>query len=471
MDVKNVTRLIQPSFFGFNLEWVEFQRSLWDAKQGKAKKGAVEYLRAFPGAVYRYPGGTIANHFDWRVAAGAIESRPLRRHVDWLGSFKVEFGPEEYLEFVRDVGGKAWYVVNLYGQYGEELSSDEIAKSAGELAAYMRKRHEAGLPAVLRWELGNELDRGEYQWAPEKLNAVIIKAETEIKKHDNAAKFVAFLQDYPAMKHAGYSMSAYNSAIIKNTSNFVDEYANHLYYDGNPNIPPIPKSLATVCGGLEAAHAAGISTPTIWLTEHARVPGGAWVTPNWKHLWPATSDQQAAISVADMMMAAAQIPEINGAFVHALHATDGPWPLFHLSQQGEPQPSAVMIALRLLRESMLPVVLHGSIESQNLSGYEGGYDIRAAVMSDKSRKKYSLWVVNRHAKPVEMVITMPALGGKALSGKHAWLTANSLEASNQPDHQAVQTAYKHVDLNFDQSGNSQITLPPYSVSAYSLAIK
>ncbi len=98
----------------------------------------------------------------------------------------------------------------------------------------------------------------------------------------------------------------------------------------------------------------------VWMTEHnARVPENAWTKPDWKALWPETANLQAAISVADMLIATAQMPEVKGGMVHALHASDGPWPMFHRSRDGNHiYPSAVFYALQMLRTSMLPEVLH-----------------------------------------------------------------------------------------------------------------
>lgn len=470
VDSGSTVRTLNPSFFGFNLEWIPFQLSLWDQTRGKVKKDIAGYLKAFPGAIYRYPGGTVANHFDWYDAIGDRNMRPRKKYADWLPPIQVEFGIDEYLDFVKVVNGEAWYVANLHGYLDGEMPSSGLSKSAGEVAAYLSEKHKRGFPAIKRWELGNELDRGEYHWTPEKLGSVAESIKDEIVNHDHNARFVTFLQDYPAMKKVGFGMAEYNGLIIKRANKYSGEYAHHLYYDGPPNTPPVSSRLEMVCNELGEAESNGIPLKSIWLTEHARAPGGAWLTSDWKNLWPETSNLTAAISVADMMIATAQLPEISGSFVHALHGTDGPWPLFYQAKSGGLRPTPVMASLRLLRESMLSDVLFSSTESNNQSDYEGGYDMRAAVMSDVKRVRYSVWAINRANKPVEVVVGINALRDKKLKGQHSWITSETLRVGNVEGEAQTGIVSEDVNLDFDPSGNASVILPPYSISTYSLAI-
>src|SRR5690606_19566158 len=63
---------IGGDFFGFNLESVEFQLSLWDPKERRVHPEALEVLRSFEGAVYRFPGGTTANYYRWADGTGDV---------------------------------------------------------------------------------------------------------------------------------------------------------------------------------------------------------------------------------------------------------------------------------------------------------------------------------------------------------------------------------------------------------------
>jgi hypothetical protein len=130
--------------------------------------------------------------------------------VSWTGPFPARFGLDEYLNFVRDVNGQAWYVVNIFGDSNGETSSQALASQAGQLSAYLAKKRQEGLPGILRWELGNELDRGEYRWPPEKLAAAAKLATSEIQHSDPQATFVSLMQEYPAQGDIGITASQYN---------------------------------------------------------------------------------------------------------------------------------------------------------------------------------------------------------------------------------------------------------------------
>jgi hypothetical protein len=68
-------RLIEPHYFGFSFVWVEFHDSLWNDFTGRVDGTAIRCLKDFPGAVYRYPGGTESNYFDWNGRRARIWER------------------------------------------------------------------------------------------------------------------------------------------------------------------------------------------------------------------------------------------------------------------------------------------------------------------------------------------------------------------------------------------------------------
>lgn len=104
---EHVVKKLKPHFFGFNLEWVGFQEDFWDKQAMAVKPEVIAALRAFPGAVYRYPGGTVANHFNWLVSVGPRSTRPAKRAVEWKGPIVAHFGFREYLDLLSAVQGQA----------------------------------------------------------------------------------------------------------------------------------------------------------------------------------------------------------------------------------------------------------------------------------------------------------------------------------------------------------------------------
>jgi hypothetical protein len=198
------------------------------------------------------------------------------------------------------------------------------------------------------------------------------------------------------------------------------------------------------------------------------VPEGAFDGPDWKHLWPQTADLQAAISVADLYIAATAMPQIKGAFVHALHATGGPWPIFHKDGNGQLRPSTVYWGMRVLRESMLPEVLTSQIQSRHVGGYKGGYDVRAALMRSPSEGLHSLWAINRSQEPTVLKILHAPFKNRSFRFTHSRLSGANPGLRNHLVNEVLPDVTKGV-LHFNASGEAAVTLPPYSVNGLMLS--
>jgi len=456
-----VVNSLKPHFFGFNLEWVGFQQDLWDNQAQKVNPAVISALQAFPGAVYRYPGGTVANHFDWRASVGPQKSRPLRRAVDWKGPLATQFGFNEYLDFLAAVGGQAWLVANLYGDFEGETEVGPLSSSATQWAAAARQAN----ARVVRWELGNELDRSLYRWPAKKYSARALEIARAIKAGDPAARFVTLLEDYDAQRWT--SAKSYNTQTSDSLASLLPDQALHLYYDGPPGGPPVPHRLKHLCASTGAVQAGSGRPATIWVTEHARWPAGRVSDPDWKKNWGSTSNLEGALSVADMVIAFSQTPGVEGQFLHSLAGADSPWPLFHRTAAGL-KPSAVYWALRILREGMLDQVLETRTASRNDSAYAGGYDIRTSLMSNPAHDQFALWAVNRSAKAAKVRLTIPRLAGKTLSARHVSLADANPNANNVLDGQRLLPSAVPVILHFDTSGETLVNLPGNSISTLSI---
>ncbi|GAA5169793.1 hypothetical protein [Viridibacterium curvum] len=477
VDSSKAARNLQPSFFGFNVEWIEFQLSLWDSARARARAELVDALKAFPGAVYRYPGGGdgAANHVNWREAEQPRGDRKKSARAGWTPPIAFDFGPDEYLDFVAEVGGTAWYIANLYGREQGEQPSSVMASEASALAAKLAARRTAGKPSVFRWELGNELDRHTVRWRPEKLTQVARDVALAIRAVDAKSTFVISQQEYPAMSKEGFTSAQYNRDTAARLKGLVDEYAIHIYYDGNGAQPPLPQKLLGLCAAIADAKSVRTQDESVrfWITEHAQVPQGMWSGGGInKAAWKGTASLQAAVSTADMLISASQIPEVQGAYIHTLHATDGPWPMFHQSaDKARLWPGAVFLATRILRESMLPVVLPTQTHSRSQSGYDGGYDTHAVAMTDEARQRYALWAVNRSKSSATTSVRIPALRGQSIKASVVALSDTQLEANNYASPDRLRPLASSVQLSFDKEGVAAITLPPQAVYTLRLDLR
>lgn len=456
-----VVKQLPPQFFGFSLEWLGFQEDLWDNQTQKVNPAVISALQAFPGAVYRYPGGTVSNYFDWRASVGPQQTRPPRRAVDWKGPLTTQFGFNEYLDFLAAVGGQAWLVANLYGDFEGEGDGRALAASASQWAVAARQAN----AKVLRWELGNELDRDRFRWPPEKYSARALEIARAVKTGDPAARFASLLEGFDAQKWI--SAKSYNTQTSRALASLKPDQTLHLYYDGPPGGPPIPKELKQLCASAAAVKDGSGRPAAIWVTEHARWPDGKATDPDWKQHWGKTSNLGGALSVADMTIALSQMPGVEGAFLHGIGGISGPWPLFHRTATGL-KPSAVYWALRVLREGMLDQVLETRTYSRNATDYAGGYDVRASLLTNATRSKFTLWAVNRSGEASKVRLVMPMLAGKTVNTRHASLSDTNLNANNLLDGQRVIPKATSTQLKFDARGETLVQLPAYSVSALSI---
>ena len=464
---KGELRRIGGEFFGFNLENTEFQLSLWDREARRVPPEVVAALKPFEGAVYRFPGGTTANYYPWRKSTGEIGARSAVRINDWIDLPRIDFGIAEYLAFVDQVGGRPWYVLNLLGGLDSPAELDELADEAQALATHFREKK----VKILRWELGNELDRAQDMWPSEKYLRHARAVLGAVRSVDPSARFVGMMADFDAQKSRGITASQYNRAVAEGLNELrVRAYEQHLYYDGPPDGPNVPNRLRQLCRSIEDARKAGVPRDELefWVTEHARWPQGRKGEP-WKASWRKSADVGAAIGIADVMIALTQIPEVKGSALHALHGTNGPWPLFHkVSKKAPYTPSATLLAYRLLNESMLPVVLPSRSSSASRSGYEGGYDARGAVLASADRSRLGVWTVNRADAAITVTLKIPEMAGRSTTARLRYLEGANADANNYDDADAVKVKQEERRLEFDDSGKATYAIPALTVASLTM---
>jgi alpha-L-arabinofuranosidase len=454
----NTIRKLQPHFFGFNLNWVGFQHSYWNYRTKSINDSVVNFLReTFHGAIYRYPGGSVSNRFDWQSSVGSILDRQKQKAVDWKPPIVAEFGFKEYMDFVDSVNGYPWIVTNLQGNFYKEIAIDVLADNAKHWAEYSQHLR----PSIVRWELGNELDRLSYKWTPKKYSKRAIEVANAIKDVDDQAKFVSILRDYNIKGHG--SANDYNMNLIHMIKNIKPDYALHQYYDSPTGWGAIPKRLKHLCSSIGVLRKSTNDNPAIWITEHARARTSKTNENSWKKHYSKTFDLQSAISVSDYLIALTHLPDVEGAFIHSLAVSDGPWAMFHSTKKGI-KPSIVYSALKILRDSMLDEVLETSIKSQNHSDYRGGYDIRASVQTNPERNRYSIWIVNRANEDKIVTLKIPKLASKHTDVVVTSLYNKDLHINNMQKAHELAPISNNVKLTFNNKGEGRLSIPHQAIT-------
>ncbi len=476
IDSDNVVREKLPStLFGFNINHYYFQRDLWNKKHNYVEPKIVKHMQEFDGALYRYPGGLVANRFWWEQAVGPYQKRKRQKIIKSREASKVLFGIDEYLEFVDSVNGKPWYVLNLVGhdifELVNEFDSETIAKSNAELAKYILEadKHN-GFPRY--YQLGNELDRSIYQWSHQKYVERAKDTMQAVLEVDSEARFVAFLRDFD-YKYKGNilkgNVSQYRDLIRDVLTGLpsVNDFSLHYYYDEAADVKKyrrISWRLKQFKRAIDEAKRVRKDTDiNVWVTEHARgidIKKGRAVDSI-----QLTSNLSAMLGTSDFLIALAQFPEIQGASWHGLNA--GPWQLFDASVQNyDLRPRPVYWGMQLLQSTDLPVVLGTFTSSPNVSNYPGGYDIRAAAFTDDSREKLGLWMVNRSSQATEVEINYAPWNNSKVAINHSYISGKVGQNASDPSipiNMELDPKQELIDIKED--GSFLLTLPPSSVSS------
>lgn len=496
------TALDPAAFFGFNLNHFTFAHQLWDERNATTKGDVIALLKTyFPGSRYRYPGGMVANGFHWQGSLGAPSKRLTHRNLYGDGRVKPAFGLDEYLQFLDAVDGGFWYVLNLVGTDPSapwtEADVGDVAALNAELAGYLlQNRRVAG--GKRYYQLGNELDRSKYEWPHDKVAARAKATVDAVAKVDADAEFVAFLREfkyrYKKDKRGEVSTPQALMGDVLAALPEVRSYSLLQYYDGLREdgknwsvrfwLTKLNESIASY-RRLRAG-----ADPAIWITEHARQSTSNRAgSDNTRRV---TSNLGASISTADYLTAMMQVPEVQGAFWHGLNA--GPWQLFDAGvQHRDFRPRPIFWALAMMRAVVFPEVYATITHSPNVSGYDGGYDVRAVAFGDvvtdtnaanasePGPARMGLWLINRAQKPVDVRLEIqnwPALSrvhtkDSALHIARQEMSAGAHVSADDPGVKLANSRpeTRHQRIALDDLDALQLSLSPSSVTALVLKVE
>jgi hypothetical protein len=460
---------LPPYFISFNMNSITFEMHYWDAANRRVRPEVTQAMRAFPGAIYRYPGGLIANGFDWDGATGKPGQRRPQKNVEWHDGAAVQFGPAEYFDFLKEVGGRSWYVLNLLGWDAQTLykerDSSELAGSNQRLANY---RHEHEQP-VSDWphyyHLGNELDRSEYQWPTEKYVQRSLDSARAVRTTDPTARFVPFLRDFDwhYRGRPGTSTAKDFARDVLTALPDLQDYSLQVYYD-RPSEEG--KTFDVEWRSRLIRNIIGYTTSLrgrpyrVWLTEHAKAKPESAPLP---YRLATTSGISGAISSVDFLIAMTQQPEVQGVFWHALGGGHW-WDLFR-SNASAIEPTPVYWALRLLRENMTGEVLRTTTRSTNASRYEGGYDVRSVLLRNAQTGEVTLWAINHASETRSVAIDSPLPGDGNVSVAAGYVAARWPDKAVEHEMDIQRESPDHfISQKLDARGQLNITLPARAVS-------
>ena len=184
--------------------------------------------------IMRYPGGNFVSGYHWQDGIGPREKRPRRRALAWRSIETNQFGPDEFMEFAKELGTEPMWAVNL---------GTGTIQEAADLVEYMNLptgTHYSDLRAanghkdpygVKYWCLGNEMD-GPWQIGQ-------MDAATYAEKAVQASKLMRWTDpsiQTIACGSSATSMSSYpdwDRTVLDRTYDQIDYYSMH-HYAANP---------------------------------------------------------------------------------------------------------------------------------------------------------------------------------------------------------------------------------------------
>ncbi len=107
---------VQLGQLGVNHRFNRNGYDTWDARRDRPRPQVVRRLRAGGVTSVRYPGGMVANLYDWKDAIGPQSARGCQTRGNWTpngnnGAHGLAYGPDEHMRLVRAIRAKASIVV------------------------------------------------------------------------------------------------------------------------------------------------------------------------------------------------------------------------------------------------------------------------------------------------------------------------------------------------------------------------
>ncbi len=248
------------------------------------------------------------------------------------------FGVDEFLDFVQQVDGQAIYTLNLVGPPGQRWQAEQIRDDVLSLMQYVYQTGQGS--RILFWELGNELDLGNY--TPASYASLYRYLRSAIDEYFGRTAFrpQLYLQSYtlsPADASANVALARWDRPLLRELGTLrPDGVAFHGYYDGGGGQIPAKVS--------EIAQVAALWGCPVAVTEYA-----VWCPhPEVAGTWPSTWQGAAGLAAVDFQIACMS-NRVVAACYHSLQP-GGPFKLFSSdAESGAITPNPVYYGLKAVR--------------------------------------------------------------------------------------------------------------------------
>ncbi len=180
VDSGEEIREISDAMFGINHRYHNDGYSSWNSEEQKMEPQFDQLTKEAAFGSVRYPGGTVANLYDWKKAIGPVAERKKTIHGNTKEPIEPNFGVDEAMSWIYDeldaeavwvyaMGqGSAQDAADLFEYLNAPADGDLTNPNGGVDWAEVRAENGHEKPyGVTRFEIGNEMGLwGQNYWMP-----------------------------------------------------------------------------------------------------------------------------------------------------------------------------------------------------------------------------------------------------------------------------------------------------------------
>lgn len=435
----------------FSIGWNTnpYNLQYWDPATKKIDPQITSWMPNSTMQYYRYPGGTVANFFDWKQSVGSLRG-VFKNGYGVL--YTPQVGLDEAARFAETEGQALLWVVrpdmnpgdaaDLVRYLNQEIGADP------DTTPMARLRSDNGHPAPYRvkfFELGNETDWTTPDWAiPWTTEQYVVKCRELINAMSSADPTIRFIVHAKTGAEQDANWRDWHNTVLSQLAEthaaWIAGVSMHSYYTlgSSTNRASSVDVDASYVNTLATDAKARIPSAKVWVTETAR----------WSDVQDlkATNCEGAAL-VCRFLLLCARNGAIASTMLHEFgrYPNGSRWPAFETPQNPRP----VLNALRMLWS-------HG-LRNKLIATTGEDSDVLGVCADDGVN--YKLMVSNCAASPKTLNATIVGLSGGAKSGRLVQIKPSSdLNYEAEVD--------MPLTLQVGSDGKFSVMLPGNSVSVF-----
>lgn len=436
-----VVRPVSPLLFGFNHNWHQSENVVFGPTSREITPDYLEAVRGLPMPLNRMS-GTESQYFRWKLAVGPLDQRtPQKPHAGGIPLWRL--GPLEWVQATWRIDPTAEFawVLNMWKETPGDHADLARLFTAGPDDEWGRHRFAAGIerPVPVRiWELGNELDWGEFRedFPLDRYIAECRKAIAAVRSVIPDARFAAHALTAPwsprALELPG-GWRTWHRTVLRELGPDLDYIVLHPYYHGSP-VPEVERFIQALTDDiLEVTKSDRIK---LFISEHAAWPPRPTEPgKKWQDTWHLTHGLHGCLATAEFLNRLLSRPQVGAAAYHSFSA--GPWGVVYRDgKTGRDYHTGIYDLFRLYGEALGQEVIASEVSGPRADVLQTDLTFTAVAM--RTAEGVNLVLVNREPSAVREV-SFAFERGYDLVETHS-LTAETMESHHTATTKDMQTS-------------------------------